>query len=107
METARTQTNKLKKSKRWRYNVIYVIAAKFRFSIYEGTTMIISYDNLWKTLIDKKMNKTELAKKAKISSSTIAKMTRGEPVAMTVLVKICDTLNCDVGDILSIRREES
>lgn len=69
--------------------------------------MIISYDNLWKTLIDKKMNKTELAKKAKISSSTIAKMTRGEPVAMTVLVKICDTLNCDVGDILSIKREES
>ena len=69
--------------------------------------MIISYDNLWKMLIDKKMNKTELAKRIKISSSTMAKMTRGEPVAMAVIVKICDSLNCDVGDILSIRREES
>ena len=67
--------------------------------------MIISYDNLWKLLIDKKMNKTELAKKTRISTSTIAKMTHGEPVAMTVLVKICDTLNCDVGDIVSVRRE--
>ena len=69
--------------------------------------MNISYDNLWKILIDKRMNKTELGKKTGISSSTIAKMTRGEPVAMTVLLKICDVLNCDVGDILSIRREES
>ena len=68
--------------------------------------MTISYDNLWKLLIDKKLNKTELAKKTKISSSTMAKMTRGEPVAMTVLVKICDELDCDVGDILSIKREE-
>ena len=68
--------------------------------------MTISYDNLWKLLIDKKLNKTELAKKAKISSSTMAKMTRGEPVAMTVLVKICDELDCDVGDIVSIKREE-
>lgn len=68
--------------------------------------MIISYDNLWKLLIDKKMNKTELARKTNISSSTIAKMTHGEPVAMTVLARICDELDCDVGDILSIKREE-
>jgi DNA-binding Xre family transcriptional regulator len=69
--------------------------------------MIISYDNLWKLLIDKKLNKTELTRKIKISSSTMAKMTRGEPVAMTILVKICDELNCDVGDILSIKREDN
>ena len=62
--------------------------------------MIISYDNLWKLLIDKRMNKTELAAKTKISTSTIAKMSRGEPVAMTVLVRICDYLNCDIGDIV-------
>ena len=68
--------------------------------------MIISYDNLWKLLIDKKLNKTELARRTKISSSTMAKMTRGEPVAMTILVRICDELNCDVGDILSIKRED-
>lgn len=67
--------------------------------------MIISYDNLWKLLIDKHMNKSELAKKTKISTSTIAKMSRGEPVAMTVLVRICDYLNCDIGDIVSVRRD--
>ena len=68
-------------------------------------TMIISYDNLWKLLIDKRLNKTELAKKTKISTSTITKMSRGEPVALTVLVRICDYLNCDIGDIVSVRRD--
>ncbi len=71
----------------------------------EDNTMIISYDNLWKLLIDKRMNKSELAKKTRISTSTIAKMSRGEPVAMTVLVRICDYLNCDFGDIVSVRRD--
>ncbi|WP_315541850.1 helix-turn-helix domain-containing protein [Stomatobaculum longum] len=66
--------------------------------------MIISYDNLWKLLIDKRMNKTELAQKTKISTSTIAKMSRGEPVALTVLVRICDYLNCDIGDVVSVKR---
>lgn len=67
--------------------------------------MIISYDNLWKLLIDKRMNKSELAKKTRISTSTIAKMSRGEPVALSVLVRICDYLNCDIGDIVSVRRD--
>ena len=71
----------------------------------EDNTMIISYDDLWKLLIDKRMNKSELAKKTRISTSTIAKMSRGEPVAMTVLVRICDYLNCDFGDIVSVRRD--
>ena len=67
--------------------------------------MIISYAKLWKLLIDKRLNKTELAKKTKISTSTITKMSRGEPVALTVLVRICDYLNCDIGDIVSVRRD--
>lgn len=70
----------------------------------EDNTMVISYDNLWKLLIDKRMNKSELAKKTRLSTSTIAKMSRGEPVALTVLVRICDYLNCDIGDIVSVRR---
>ena len=70
----------------------------------EDNTMIISYDNLWKLLIDKRMNKSELAKKTRLSTSTIAKMSRGEPVALTVLVRICDYLNCDIGDIVTVRR---
>lgn len=64
--------------------------------------MYVSYDKLWKLLIDKKMNKGELAKTAKISTSTIAKMSKSELVAMTVLVKICLALQCDIGDIVSI-----
>lgn len=63
--------------------------------------MYVSYDKLWKLLIDKKMNKGELAKTAKISTSTIAKMSKNEFVAMTVLVKICLALQCDIGDIVS------
>ena len=70
----------------------------------EDKNMIISYDNLWKLLIDKRMNKTELAQKTKISTSTIAKMSRGEPVALTVLIRICDYLNCDIGDVVSVKR---
>lgn len=67
--------------------------------------MYVSYDNLWKLLIDKKMNKGDLAKKAKISTSTIAKMSKNDMVAMPVLVKICVALECDIGDIVSVVRD--
>jgi DNA-binding Xre family transcriptional regulator len=63
--------------------------------------MAVSYNNLWKLLIDKKMNKSELCKKVKISSSTMAKMTNEEVVAMPVLEKICAELECNIGDIVS------
>ncbi|MBR0091141.1 MAG: helix-turn-helix transcriptional regulator [Lachnospiraceae bacterium] len=66
--------------------------------------MRLSYDRLWKMLIDKKMNKSELAKKAKISSSTLAKMGHEEPVALSVLMKICGVLKCDIGDVISVRK---
>lgn len=68
--------------------------------------MYVSYDKLWKLLIDKKMNKGELAKAAKISTSTIAKMSKNQFVAMTVLVKICLALQCDIGDIVSAINSE-
>lgn len=62
--------------------------------------MAVSYNNLWKLLIDKKMNKSELSKNVKISSSTMAKMTNEEMVAMPVLEKICAELDCNIGDIV-------
>ena len=49
------------------------------------------------------MNKSELAKSTGISTSTIAKMSRGEPVALTVLVRICEYLDCDIGDIVNVK----
>jgi putative transcriptional regulator len=64
--------------------------------------MSVSYNKLWKLLIDKNMNKTMLREKAKLSSSTIAKLGKNENVTTDVLVKICRTLKCDIGDIIEI-----
>jgi putative transcriptional regulator len=62
--------------------------------------MAVSYNNLWKLMIDKKINKSELCKLVKISSSTMAKMTNEEMVAMPILEKICAELECNIGDIV-------
>ena len=64
--------------------------------------MAISYNNLWKILIDKEMNKGTLCNKAKISKGTMAKMTNNEPVTLTVIEKICEVLQCDIGDVVKI-----
>ena len=66
--------------------------------------MAISYNGLWKLLIDKDMKKTDLVNKLGISSSTIAKMMRGEKVSLSILERICDELECDFGDIISYDR---
>lgn len=68
--------------------------------------MPYSYNKLWKLLIDKNMMKKDLMAKAKTTSSTIAKMGKGEPVSMDVLGRICDALECNIGDIVDYVREE-
>lgn len=68
--------------------------------------MSLSYNGLWKLMIDKNLNKVELMKVADISSGTVAKMTKGEPVSMTILMKICDKLDCDIGDLVHYVRDE-
>jgi DNA-binding Xre family transcriptional regulator len=67
----------------------------------------ISYDPLWKKLIDLKMTKTEMQEKAEISRSTVAKMRKNEYVALEVIEKIANALDCDVVDILSILPSEN
>ena len=62
--------------------------------------MIVSYKKLWKLLIDKDMTKTQLRIASGVSSSTMATMTRGEDIQVSVLVRLCQTLKCDVGDIV-------
>lgn len=62
--------------------------------------MKMSYNKLWKLLIDKKMKKSDLRKNAKISSSTLAKLTNDENVTTDVLMRICNELECDVSDIM-------
>ena len=62
----------------------------------------ISYNPLWKKLIDLKLTKTELAEKSGISRSTLAKMRKDEAVNLDVLLKIANALDCDVVDIVSM-----
>ena len=66
----------------------------------EVDILAISYNKLWKLLIDKKMNKTMLRQEAHLSATTVAKMGKDEPVAMESMLKICKVLNCDIGDIV-------
>ncbi len=61
---------------------------------------MVSYNKLWKLLIDKNLNKKELIKLSSVSSSSIAKMTKGQNVTTDVLSKICKALKCDFKDIM-------
>ena len=63
-------------------------------------TMPVSYDKLWKLLIDKKMNRTELKEAAGISFNVLAKMGKSEFISMESLYKICHTLDCNIGDVI-------
>ena len=62
--------------------------------------MAVSYNKLWKLLVDKKMSKSDLCKKAEIAPDTMTKLRRDEEVSLTILSKICKTLNADFGDIV-------
>ncbi len=63
---------------------------------------MISYNRLWKTLIDKHMNKTELRDRIGISNATLAKMGKNEPVNLAIIEKICKELNCRGEDVIEI-----
>lgn len=65
--------------------------------------MEISYNKLWKLLIDKDMNKTNLRFLAHLSSGTIAKLGKNENVTTDVLVRICSALECDLSDIMELQ----
>lgn len=69
--------------------------------------MAVSYNRLWKLLIDKKMSKADLRKAAGLAPNTMTKLRRDEPVAMVVLGKICSTLDADFGDIIQYLHDES
>lgn len=63
--------------------------------------MAVSYDKLWKLLVDKKMSRAELRKSADISSNTLTRMLKDEPVTLELLSRVCETLKCDFGDIVT------
>ena len=67
--------------------------------------MAISYNKLWKLLVDKKMSKADLRKAAGIAPNTMTRLRRDEEVTLSVLCKICSTLNVDIGDIMEFMPE--
>ena len=68
--------------------------------------MAISYNKLWKLMIDKDFNKTKLRTEAGISSNAMAKLGKNESVQVEILAKICRRLNCTIDDILEILPEQ-
>ena len=62
--------------------------------------MAVSYNRLWKLLVDKKMSKADLRRAADLAPNTMTKLRRDEPVAMVVLEKICGAIDADFGDIM-------
>ena len=69
--------------------------------------MAISYNKLWKLLVDKKMSKADLRKAAGIAPNTMTRLRRDEEVTLTVLHKICSTLEVNIGDIMEFLPEET
>ena len=68
--------------------------------------MAISYNKLWKLLVDKKMSKADLRRAAGIAPNTMTKLRRDEEVSLTVLNKICVALNANIGDIMDFLPDE-
>ena len=68
--------------------------------------MAVSYNKLWKLLIDKKMSKAELRRAAGISPNTLTKLNRDEEVTMTIINKICTALQVDIGDVMEFLPED-
>ena len=64
--------------------------------------MQVNYDKLWKLMIDKKINKTQLSDKAGITTNEMAKMGKNEMVKMETLVRICKVLDCQLDDVVEI-----
>ena len=86
-----------------------LILLKFYVIIEENTKrsipMAVSYNKLWKKLIDMNMTKTDLRIATDMSTTTLAKLGKNETVSMDVLLRICKTLNCNLGDIIDVTSE--
>ena len=67
--------------------------------------MALSYNRMWKLLVDKKMSKADLRKAADIAPNTMTKLRRDESVNLAILDRICETLDCDFGDIMEYVKE--
>lgn len=64
--------------------------------------MFVSYKKLWHILVDREMLKKDLSEAAGISKGTISKLSKNETVNMEIMLKICNALNCDIGDVMEV-----
>ncbi len=67
--------------------------------------MGLVYDKLWKLLIDRKMNKTDLRLRTGMSQATLAKLSKGENVNTSIIERICETLGCEISEIVEFKPE--
>ena len=65
--------------------------------------MSVNYNKLWKLLIDRNLKKTEFARNCGISAPTLAKLSKNEVVSMKVMIRICEFLKCNIGDIVETK----
>ena len=68
-----------------------------------GIYVMVRYDRLWKLLIDKKMNRTELKEAAGISFNVLARLGKNEPVNLKIIESICQALQCGIEDVVEIK----
>lgn len=87
---------------------MFIYCAKYGFgdAKMDNMSVAISYNRLWKLLIDRKLKKKDLQRMTHLSSSVIAKMGRDESVHLDTVVKICIALQCDISDIVEIKWKE-
>lgn len=69
-------------------------------------SMNISYNKLWKLLIDRKMSKADLRHMTGMAPNTLTSLRRDKSVSLSVLLRICDVLDCDIGDIMTVSKKE-
>ena len=70
--------------------------------------MTVSYNKLWKVLVDKKMSKADLKRAADVAPGTMMSLRRDKKVSMDVMLRICEALDCDIGDdVMSVHKGES
>ena len=72
------------------------------YVLLEADPMKVSYDKLWKLLIDNKMKKSDLAKAAQISQYTMTNLNNDRLVSMEIMLRLCTIFHCDIGDVMEV-----
>lgn len=86
-------------------NKYYAVYSEIILGV-RGYKMHITYKKLWKLLIDRDLKKRDLCEMAGISSASMAKLGKNENINTSIIVRICEALNCDTSDIMEIEKTE-